>query len=483
MAPTPEDLTRTERRVWRAFDSGTRVVIGSGRPGHDPERTVRASVITTLLRRQDDPGAERVAAVRLRGARIVGRIDLAGADVNWLLSLYDCVLEEPPDFSHATTRTIKINNSELPGFAAVWAHIGGHFTLTSSTVRGSVELTGAHVSGEVRMNRTQVTTKSRPAVTAGGITVEGGCYGRGMRAYGGMRFAGARFNGGFVLSGAHLVDVEGTALDLENAEITNALQCGGGFTAHGRIRLRAARVSGQVSFRQARLSAPRIALHATRLVADELDLRTAEPIDGTLVMEHSRIGTLSDDSHTWPAAVRLDGMTYESIRFSSHPEDIFRRLDWLSRDPAGFRPQPYEQLASYYRSTGRDEMARMVLYAKERERPQRSWAARFVGFVLNTTVGYGYRPERAAAWLAMFLTVGSLMFAMEPPAPVKSDEAPHFNPVLYTLDLLSPIGGFGQREAFDPVGIWQWMAGALVAAGWILATALIAAIGRLYNRG
>ncbi|HEY3686219.1 MAG TPA: hypothetical protein VGL93_24515 [Streptosporangiaceae bacterium] len=486
----PDDLTRVERRVWRAFATGEQVGLGDDRPGRDPERTVRAEVIAALLLSQDDPatrpGHDRTPAVRLAGARITGRLDLAGAEVPWLLSLYNCVLERPPDFSHAATRTIKINNSVLPGFAAIWARISGHLTLAESQVRGTVELTGTRVSGEVRMNDASIGRKggsgSQAALSAGGLTVEGGCYGRGLRVRGGMRLAGARLRGGVVLSGAHLEDPDGTALDLENAEIANALHCSAGFTAHGTVRLRSARVAGRVSFRRARLTAPGIALHATRLRCDELDLHTAGPVTGEVRLSYSVLGTLADDSRTWPEKLHLNGMVYESLRHDNVHDDMRRRLGWLSRDPSGFRPQPYEQLAAFYRRLGEDNAARAILYAKQRLRPKRNFADRAFATVLQVTVGYGYRPQRAAAWLGGLLTLGSVAFALHHPAALKPDEAPHFNPVLYSLDLLSPIGGFGQRDAFDPVGVWQWLAGALVAAGWVLATALIAGVGRVYNR-
>lgn len=479
----PDDLTRTERRVWRAFDSGARVVLGDDRPGHEPERTVRAEVLTALLRRADDPGADRVAAVRLRGARITGRLDLAGADVEWLLSLYNCVLDEPPDFSHASTRTLKLNSCDLPGFAAIWARVGGHLSLNGTTVRGRVELTGARVTGELRMNQARLgTSHAKIALTAGGLTVEGGCYGRGMRARGGVRMAGSRMNGGLVLTGAHLEATDGATLDLGDATVAHGLQCGGGFTACGAVRLRGTRVSGRVSFRQAALRSPAIALHATRLRCDELDLHTSGPIEGEVRLSYSVLGNLSDDSRTWPEKLFINGMVYESLRHEDAHADMRRRLSWLSRDPNGFRPQPYEQLASFYRRIGEDSAARWILYMKQLRRPKRNLAERAFASVLRATVGYGYRPQRAAAWLGGLLALGSIGFALHHPAPLKPDEAPHFNPVLYSLDLLSPIGGFGQRDAFDPTGIWQWLAGVLVVAGWVLATALIAGVGRVYNR-
>jgi hypothetical protein len=40
--------------------------------------------------------------------------------------------------------------------------------------------------------------------------------------------------------------------------------------------------------------------------------------------------------------------------------DVHRRLAWLRRDPDGYLPQPYEQLAAVYRRTGHDWEARRV---------------------------------------------------------------------------------------------------------------------------
>ena len=232
----PEDLTPTERRVWRAFATGGRADLGDGRPENEPERTVRAEVIVALLRSETPPDAGgpagRVPAVRLHGARITGRIDLAGAEVRWLLSLYDCVLDRPPDFSHATTRTIKINGCVLPGFAALWAHIGGHLALNGSRIGGTVELTGARVSGELRLNATRVRPGRGPGIDGGGMTVEGGCYGHRLDVTSGIRFPGGRFNGGVMLHGAIVDNPRGDALNLENAQITR-LRCNRGFTATG----------------------------------------------------------------------------------------------------------------------------------------------------------------------------------------------------------------------------------------------------------
>jgi len=52
----------------------------------------------------------------------------------------------------------------------------------------------------------------------------------------------------------------------------------------------------------------------------------------------------------------------------------------------------------------------------------------------------------------------------------------------YTLDLLIPIGAFALRSAYASVGPAQWLADALIAAGWIIATAVIEGITRTVRR-
>jgi hypothetical protein len=46
------------------------------------------------------------------------------------------------------------------------------------------------------------------------------------------------------------------------------------------------------------------------------------------------------------------------------------------------------------------------------------------------------------------MTIGSIAYGLDHPRPIKSDEAPDFDPVFYTLDLLLPIINFGQESSF-----------------------------------
>jgi hypothetical protein len=54
--------------------------------------------------------------------------------------------------------------------------------------------------------------------------------------------------------------------------------------------------------------------------------------------------------------------------------------------------------------------------------------------------------------------------------------------VAYTLDLLLPVVDLGQKHAFNPAGIYQWLSYLLIAAGWILVTTIAASITRILRR-
>jgi hypothetical protein len=85
----PNDLTEAERSVWAALPTGAWVDLRAGDPRDHlseadewgPERMVRAKVIAALLLGAVTPESGRIPAVRLRGVRVAGRLDLMGATV------------------------------------------------------------------------------------------------------------------------------------------------------------------------------------------------------------------------------------------------------------------------------------------------------------------------------------------------------------------------------------------------------------------
>jgi hypothetical protein len=93
---------------------------------------------------------------------------------------------------------------------------------------------------------------------------------------------------------------------------------------------------------------------------------------------------------------------------------VRQRLDWLRRGPHGYAPQPYEQLAEFYRRTGQEAEGHRVLLEKHRRRRTTlHMPGRLLGYMLDGLVRYGYRTSLAGIWLATFWALGTLAFTLE----------------------------------------------------------------------
>ncbi|WP_433466018.1 hypothetical protein [Spirillospora sp. CA-128828] len=480
--PQPPGLNDAERRLWNAFPTGATVVLGEDRPaGPLPERIVRAEIITRLLLGAGESRTGAVAAVRLRGAYVTGKLDVSGGVVEHELLLSDCRLVNEPDFSNAETRQLRLAACRMPGFDGGGLRTDGYLSLSDSEIEGEIRLPRAQLSGGLRMNRTRVTASApdKWAVFGGGLVVDVGAFIRDAEITGGVRFVGARMNGGLFMERTTLSNPGRIALDAQNMIVEDAAEFSNGFKAFGTVRLRSARFHGILSFSRGYLDATdpaRMALHASHIQADELLLWPVEKIRGRVNLQYSRIDMIMDDPSIWPDELYLNGTTYQTLRGGEFKD----RLSWVARDKE-FHLQPYEQLAAWYHSIGHDDLARKVQLAKLRARRRRlNPVGRAWNHLLDWTVGFGYRPWLAFAWFAALLAVGTTVFSIEQPRPVKpGNELPSFHALIYTLDLLIPLDTFGQQLSYDAVNWSRWVAYGLVTTGWVLATALIAGVTRV----
>jgi hypothetical protein len=478
----PPGLSAAERRLWHAFPTGTKVILGEDRPsGPDPDRIVRAEVIAQLLLGGCETRDGFVPAVRLRGAYIVGRVDVTGGTVEHELRLEHCRLVEAPKFANAHTRQLRLSDCWMPGFDGGGLRADGYLSLSGSVIEGSVRLPRAQLLGGFRMNATVVTARRDEewALYSGAMIVDAGMFARDAVITGGMRMVGARLNGGLFMQGATLDNPGRIAFEGQNMVVEDAAEFSAGFTARGTMRLRSARVNGILSFSKGVLDSGdpgRMALHASHVHVDELILWPLHRIKGRVSLSYSTINLIMDDPSIWPDELYVNGLTYSTLR----GDDYKSRLRWLSLDKI-FYVQPYEQLAAYYHGVGHDDLARKVQLAKMRARRKTlNPIGRVWNHLLDWTVGFGYRPWLAFMWFAVLLAAGTTVFSLDHPHSIKEPaEKPHFHALVYALDLLIPIDTFGQQQAFDPTGWSRWVAYALVATGWVLATALIAGVTRV----
>src|ERR1700750_2845896 len=135
------ELSAAERRVWEAFPRGEMVSLGGEDPGPDqtsegdgrgPSRQVRAEVIIELLGGAFSPVPGRVAALRLSGARIAGRLDLSHTEIRYPLQLRGCRLDDGLDLSEARTRSLDLTRCHVRGLNLDGAHVEGNIGLVGA---------------------------------------------------------------------------------------------------------------------------------------------------------------------------------------------------------------------------------------------------------------------------------------------------------------------------------------------------------------
>ena len=134
-------------------------------------RSCRAAVIRDILRgrRVVDPAPR---GLRLRGARIIGRLDLENLTTTVNLELTDCLLEEGMIARDAHVPGIAlfgclIEHSSEPPLDAERLACGvlalNRAMITGHAGRGAVALAGATVSGKLDCTGTQLRNDSGPA--------------------------------------------------------------------------------------------------------------------------------------------------------------------------------------------------------------------------------------------------------------------------------------------------------------------------------
>jgi hypothetical protein len=452
----------------------------------DPGAALVADRIRVEGNLELDDGSDTVGTVRLPSAVVSGYVRLSGAH---LTGPY-----EAPDHGVA----LLADGIEIGG--DLEARRSGPGPLVCD---GQLRLVDAHVRGSASLSGIDLRAPDRDAFNGDRLRVGGELYLREIRCAGTLRLQNAEIGTTLDCTGARFtrprrrpLDPASPApdpphvrasLDARAAGVGKDLLCVR-VQAAGGIRIRRMDVRKSVQIVDATLGGPgaRYALNAYGLTTTELVIRPAAAPQGVVRLEQARVGTFRDSENLWADAavgdVLLDGFAYESLN-DTHVIDVRTRLNWIERVADGYAPGSYDHLAAAYRRAGREEMAERVLIARQHRRYAAAGrTARIWGALQRVTVGYGYRPWLAACWLVGLWLLGGTWFAFHEPAPIDAGQNPAWNPWIYAADTLLPIVNLGQDGYWRMAGASQWIAGALVAAGWILATTAAAGAARILKR-
>jgi hypothetical protein len=417
--------------------------------GWGRRHTVRASVIRDILRgrlvgRPDPRG------IRLRGARISGRLDLDYLIATIPLSLTDCVLPDGIAASGSTLPALILRGSVLahrdlaPLGAARLTTMVLDLRLATVTARcgsAAVDLAGADLGLLDAQGATLVNARG-PAFDAseshirrharlsgfdeGYATRNFEAAGQGEQ--GTIRLRAATIDGSLSMSHAEVSNHTGPSLTADGLDVRQDVFLDGGFTATGAgslgvVRLAGARIGGQLNCSGATLtSADGPALTTDGLVVGrDLSLArlTASGCGSAAVLDlpNTSVGrvfyyqpaTVTYIANTG-SQVNVDGLTYQALPAGLTPTEW---LHVIRQHTPAYAAQPYQHLAAALSAAGHDREARDVLIAQRQDQlerkaltgaSQRGWA-RLTGVVL----GYGYRPSRALLFLLGVLVVSVIL--------------------------------------------------------------------------
>ncbi|MBV6696269.1 oxidoreductase [Kitasatospora aureofaciens] len=524
MEQAPEDWTDTEQELWEAFrqgnvfdcrcrDSDEDDPFGDAAWG--PDRTVRADVLARLLLAGPTAAPGRVSSLRMNGVNVTGALNLAGGRINQYVELYGCRFDHKILISEAEASTLRLVDCLIPRIEASRLNTTGDLHLARCRIPEGIRLTDAKIGTDLLLNQTVLgADRFGRAVSADGMAVHQDFEADRIEVHGELSLRTARIGGRFSLRGAQLYAVPQNRICLNAVRITVGHTCyltsspdggwfgsrsyygsgygqnpppgapGTPFRAHGQVRLSDARFEGACLISGEFHLEDDDELSLRRIHTPELRFTCRVRPTGPVSLSRARIGNLVDTPDAWPRGkhLGLTGFVYECLRPVA-PFTVQQRIAWLEGSTVEYQPESYEQLATALRRDGADDDAREVLYAKQRRRyatlplPARAW-----GRLQDVTVGYGFRPGRAALWLLLAWALGSIYFATHPLEPLKHDEMPHWNPVLYTLNQLLPIVDLNQG-AWNPGGLTQWISAGLVIVGWVLASTVVAGATRMLQRG
>jgi len=482
------DLTDVEQRLIDHVVDGTRVDLAPESTDEDIDENLmrawdqshraRAEVVRDILRGRylpNDGPAPR--ALRLRGAWILGRIDLDGITTTIRLQLSSCFLPDGLDGRECVIPRLGLDRSviavssghgEEGAVRLEGAHITGQLVMSGATLtnetgpalyadsatvvgnvllndtftarghgeRGAVSLLVAHITGQLDMAGATLTNEAGPALAADGVIVDADAFldgaftASGHGEIGAVRLPGAHITGQLSMSGATLTNETGPALHADGVIVDGGAILTGKFTASGHgedgaVRLPGAHITGQLVMSGATLTnetGPALLADSLTVVDDAFLNGTftarghsAVRLQGAHITGHLEVNDAEVARGGTGANWIVDGLTYDG-----YPSVGFDKwLELLQYGTPEYRPQPYRQLAAAARAAGHDDDARRALMTQRDDQVKRgdlTAPEKAWARFTKFTLGYGYQPWRALVGIALVLLAALIIAFFIPDA-------------------------------------------------------------------
>jgi hypothetical protein len=466
-------------------------------------RCIHASLIRWLfIEPRATDAAGRRSRLRIRGQRIVGKLDLSGLRIEVPLFFDRCTLDGI-DITDSTLVALDLDGSWcsfLQGDNARidrglmlrrGACVDDQLGLRVAAIGGDLNCEGGHVKRRLTAKKS---SRNRSALQLDGARISGRVFLRnGFRADGRVAIRQTRIEGGLICNGAYFCNPDEDALDLDGATVGGLVTLRGSAVC-GSISAQRASIRSELELRALRLRDPKPTddgPYALKLAGAEIDggfkFRDAR-ITGGIDLYRATAAALEDDIGngdeglgSWSGVdpVVLEGFSYA---YFTEAESKLRHR-WL-RETSGFQAGAWRQLISVYRAQGRDDEAASAAVAMHNDRLDRAGLAkpRWVGRqFLRFFVGHGYRPWFAGVWaLGIILVFAAVVWGNSDSfVPEKQGVTGSPQPFIYAADTFLPIVDFGEAARWMPTDWTRWVEWLVISLGWALTTIFVAAFTRI----
>ena len=371
--------------------------------------------------------------------------------------------------------------------------VGGDVLLRDAEVKGKISISGADLQGNLDCSDAKLLNPYQVACKASGLALDAdrvsvkGSITLGRRptsvagaffAQGDVQLIGADIEGQLNCAGAHLEnpkhaadasDRTGDALSADGCTVKGPVFLRRGFRANGVVRFIGASIGGHLDLTGSVLTGVNL---TSASVSRSFKWKDTTCV-GTpsIILRDFSVGTPEDDLSNWPStcSLELDGFTYGHI--AGGAGDVEQRLAWICRQTK-FVPQPYRQLAKILKDEGNEPSSRRVGYemARNRAKIEKGLIRSGINIITWLTVGYGYYPGLALAWLLDLFLIGFYIYYSAFYAglvvPTKKEayqsftnpatrgslpsEYERFHASLYSLENSLPVLKFGQADSWQP---------------------------------
>lgn len=214
------------------------------------ERTIPVDWLIWLFTNRQAIELIPQTGVWVKGARIVGKLELNFRKIPFPISLANCAVEDI-ELSHAEICTLGLEGTYTRSITANRLKADGVFMRNGFRAYGEVHLISAEISGVLDCSGGSFINPNNYAISADGMTVGSAVFmSDGFRAYGEVRLLLATIGANFECDYGKFYNKGKKAFNAGGINVKGNLHLGEGFKANGEIDLIGAKINQSLNFKK-----------------------------------------------------------------------------------------------------------------------------------------------------------------------------------------------------------------------------------------